>query len=1123
MGIRERQQRQSTGTSRLGALRGRRTALRPAMALAICVLVGSTFATPAAPAVASVGPTPAWRITAEAVPSNVPQSGHGLFMLWVDNVGDAQSVAGSPVTVVDQLPPGVIATLAGTIATETLIPELSGRWGECTITSEGHTVTCTYQAGAVIAPVASEAGKFAGAVNPAAAPAIGIEVNVEPLASGILIDTATVSGGGAPGHASDTAAIDVSSSSAPFGLRSFHQWSTNVDGTPATQAGSHSYETTTSFALDTEHQGSSAGGVLRDLRVELPAGFVGNPTAVPTCSHLDFDRLRTTDTAEANPDCPADTQVGVAVVYINPSLYGDIPVYNLVPPVGVPAQFGIAYEKLAAFIDAGVGLGPDGAYRVVVDSRDVQTEGLVGASVTFWGDPADPSHDDLRFTPGKDEIQPGSHLPSDVAPRPFLSLPTSCGLPQTLSASAVNWEDPSATPVPFAGAASTDEQNRPVILGGCSRLDFSPSLELAPETSTTDTPTGLDVNLRVPQNEDPNRLAEADLKSAVVTLPPGLTLSPSAANGLEACSPAQIGIGTEQQPSCPAASKVGYLEVTTPLLEHPLVGEIYLAQQETVEGSLVGVYLVVDDPRTGVLVKLPGRVELGGQQGVTGLQPGQVRTVFDNSPQLPFSDLKLKLFGGPRAALVTPQTCGTGAATTQITGWNGAVAAPASNGLTTSSGCSQGFSPAFAAGTTSNQAGTYSPLSVSLSRSDSEQQFSGLSITLPPGLLAKLAGVPLCGPALASEGECPQASRLGSVTVAAGPGPEPVYVTGSIFLTGAYNGGPFGEVVEVPAIAGPFDLDEDGRPVVVRGSIRVNPSTGQATVVSDPLPTELKGIQLDERSVNVTLDRPAFTLNPTSCGELSATGAVTSTQGTVANVSGDFKATGCSKLPFKPVLTIATQPKTSKAYGASLTVKISQKPGEANIHRVDLQIPKALPARLTTLQQACTEAQFNENPARCPAGSVIGTARAITPLLESPLSGPMILVSHGGAAFPDVELVLQGQGVTIVVDGKTDIKKGITYSRFETVPDAPISSFEAKLPEGPDSIFSAYIDHSISPDLCGQKLLVPTTLAGQNGAELKETTKIAVTGCPKKAKQSTRAASHTAGRRRRAATNRRAS
>ena len=355
--------------------------------------------------------------------------------------------------------------------------------------------------------------------------------------------------------------------------------------------------------------------------------------------------------------------------------------------------------------------------------------------------------------------------------------------------------------------------------------------------------------------------------------------------------------------------------------------------------------------------------------------------------------------------------------------------------------------------------------------------------------------MPLCGEAQANAGTCGPESEIGTVSVAAGAGPQPFWTTdGHAFLTGSYDGQPFGLSIVVPAVAGPFNLGPEGKPIVVRSAISVNPVTAAVTITTEPFPRILQGVPLQIRTVDVDVDRPDFTLNPTSCEPMSITGTLQGTQGASVALSAPYQATGCSNLPFKPSFTVTTQGTASKANGASLTVDVAQKPGEADIHKVDVQLPLQLPSRLTTLQQACTEQQFAANPAACPTGSFVGYATAHTPVLSNPLAGPAILVSHGGAAFPDLVVFLQGEGVTIDLTGHTDIKKGITYSKFETVPDAPISSFELKLPEGPHSILGAYVPVNKNYNLCGTALVMPTTIEGQNGAVVKQSTKIAVTG-----------------------------
>jgi hypothetical protein len=577
-----------------------------------------------------------------------------------------------------------------------------------------------------------------------------------------------------------------------------------------------------------------------------------------------------------------------------------------------------------------------------------------------------------------------------------------------------------------------------------------------------------------------------------------MTVNASLANGLGACSPAQIGLGSAEPASCPDSSKVGSVEIDTPILSHPLVGGVYVAQQgNNPFGSLLALYLAVADRETGVVVKLAGHV-------VPDPVTGQLTTTFDNNPQLPFTDLKLDFYGGPRAALVNPDVCGTYTAGSVLTPWSGTGAVEPTSAFEVGQAChGPVFAPGFSAGTLANQAGGFGGLSVTFSRSDEDQQLSSIVVKTPPGLLGVLKSVPLCGEPQAAQGTCGQESLIGHTTVLAGAGPDPVSVTGQVFLTGPHKGAPFGLSIVVPAIAGPFNLGT----VVVRASIAVDPHTSALTVTSDPLPTIMQGIPLLVRSVTVTVDRPAFTFNPTDCEALAVNGTITSAQGAQAQVSTGFHAVNCAALAFHPVFSASSLAKTSRQGGAALDVKVAYPQGaEANIHSVAVTLPRQLPARLSTIQQACPEAVFDQNPASCDEGSVIGTGTASTPILAAPLTGPAYLVSHGGAAFPDIDVVLQGQGITLDLVGHVNISKaGITSSTFGEVPDAPISSFELSLPEGPHSALSAV------GSLCAEPLAMPTTIAGQNGARITQQTRIKVTGCTKvKKKKAKRHKKHRA-------------
>jgi hypothetical protein len=904
--------------------------------------------------------------------------------------------------------------------------------------------------------------------------------------------------------------VSVPSAYAGFGIEpgSFKTAAVERDGTIDTRAGSHPYEYMVSFAFNRNAKGEPEGEV-RDVVVDLPAGFVGDPGAVPRCSRQQFEGTFTS--------CPGDTQVGVIGASIRGLGSIQAPVYNLVPPPGVVLRLGSSAAGFNAIEDASVRTGA--GYGVAVAANNVPVEGIEGITQTIWDVPSDPSHDPERICIGTK----GEHIhgcASDVAPKPFLTLPGSCTGPLATILNVDSTEEPGV--VHSEEALSLEAGANPVGLFGCEHLPFEPTIQARPETSATSSPTGLRFDLHIPQNTEPEGLATADLKEAVVTLPEGMTINPSAGNGLQACAPAQIALSSPEPAGCPEASKIGTVEVETPLLEHPLHGAVYLATQEDNPfHSLIAIYIAVNDPITGVVVKLAGHVEANPETG-------QLTTSFKENPQLPFEDFKLHFFGGPRAALATPPTCGTKTVTTNLTPWSNpeAPSKTPSDSFDIDQDCAApGFDPSFTAGTTNPQAAAYSPLVLTFSRNDGEQFFQGLEQTLPPGLLATIKNVPLCGEEQANAGTCPQASQIGETSAAVGEG-EPLWVGGGkVYLTGPYAGAPFGLSIAVPAIAGPFNLDENGKPIVIRAGIYINPHTTQATIkTTTPIPHIIKGIPLYIHTITANINRPGFVFNPTNCTPTQITGTLTTTINPTTGIpiSSPFQAANCAALPFKPTFTTSTQAKTNKTNGASLTVSVAEKPGEANIGKVDLQLPLILPARLTTLQKACTEKQFEANPAGCPEGSNIGTATAITPVLNVPLTGPAYLVSHGGAAFPDVEFVLQGEGVTVDLDGKTDIKKGITYSKFETVPDAPISSFQTNLPEGPHSALTT------NGDLCAptktvtvpkrvtvhrhgkvehitktakktvpEPLVLPTALTAQNGAVITQNTKIAVTGCPK--------------------------
>lgn len=923
----------------------------------------------------------------------------------------------------------------------------------------------------------------------------------------------------------------------------------------ATRAGSHPYVLTTNIEFNHEliseeehvygknvHSGEFIQNVRiygdpRDVVADLPRGLVVDPAATPVkCSEAEL-----LGSLEGHT-CPDASAVGVLIPRVGGNAFTTTglatPVYNMIPPPGAPAELGlnIAGLGLVLHIVGEVRTGGDYGLTGVVSGIG-QGHLLYGSTLKLWGDPSASSHDPWRGHCAQQKShkvieEVGFTLcPVEPTSVPFLTMPTSCpGSPLETSGSTDSWQEPGlfvASAPSFSPAVSE-----------CGALDFKPTIEVRPETSVSDSPTGLNVDLHLPQSEDLATLAEANLKGVVVTLPEGMVINPSRADGLQGCSSAQVDLHGQGPAHCPDASKVGSVQVTTPLLERSLPGSVYIASQgDNPFSSLLAIYVVVEGQ--GVIVKLAGHVEL---DPVTG----QLRTTFADNPQLPFEDFKLHFFGGQRAPLSTPPICGLRSTDTVLTPWSGTppvhLTGEPGDSFTVGSGpngtaCANTIieepnHPGFVAGTINSSAGSYSPFVLKLERENGSQIVKGLDIAMPPGLIGKLAGISLCPQAQIETAEhapgtleqsspsCPASSEVGTVSVGAGSG-APFYAQGHAYLAGPYKGAPFSLAIVTPAVAGPFDLGT----VVVRSALYIDPNTAQVTVKSDPLPTILQGIPLDIRNITVNIDRSQFTLNPTSC-EPMVIAATAIAQSSQAALSSPFQATNCASLPFKPSFSASTAGRTSKANGASLVVKIAQSPGEANIHKTDLTLPLVLPARLTTLQKACTEAQFNTNPAGCPEGSNIGTATARTPVLSSPLTGPAYLVSHGGAAFPDVEFILQGEGVEIILDGKTDIKKGITYSKFETVPDAPISSFETILPQGPHSALAAntnlcattktvtikkrvtvrrhghttHILRTIKKQAPVPPLTMPTTITAQNSAILTQNTKITITGCPKKPK-----------------------
>jgi hypothetical protein len=923
------------------------------------------------------------------------------------------------------------------------------------------------------------------------------------------------------------------------------------------QAGAHS-NWTTSFDFAHEAGGATYNDA-RSIVVNLPAGFDASDTAVPTCSQAQL--LATNPVSRFGPglkgelpDCPIASQVGQLSIEIFvgqdhgvPQLdHLTVPVYNMeVSSFGVTAQLGYKTVLFTGLLSIQVRQRDTGLTSTTTNIPPIGE--LHNVSVTTWGLPAASEHDTLRgaVCGAEGEIPPvcknelGGPQKANIPVKPFLSNPTSCGT-FTATMEAESWEQPGSGLPGGMPTKATDAEVGPIT--ECDRVQFEPSLQAQPSTRSAESPTGLEVGIVVPQtwsSEGQFTIATSNLKNAKVTLPEGMTANPGLAEGLGACTPAQYASETSSSlpgEGCPPESKIGSIEIETPLLDEKIDGAVYIAtpydnvpefgEPEHPNGSLLALYVVAKDPERGILIKVAGKIT---PNPVTG----QLVTTFDENPQQPFNKFTLKFRPGASAPLISPPVCGSYSVQGELSPWS-APEEPSflsSQPFQITQGTHEGacpaggvppFHPQVISGTDNNAGSTYSPFYLRIERQDGEQELTRFSTTLPPGLTGNLSGIPFCPDASieAARGvtglqeeehpSCPQASEIGHSLVGAGVGSILAQNPGKIYLAGPYNGAPLSIVSITSAKVGPFDLGT----VVIRFALNINPTTAQVETSgaqSEAIPHIIKGIVVHVREIRVYMDRSKFIINPTNCNPLSITDTIDGAGANFADPSNQvpvtvgtpFEAANCSSLKFEPKFAVSTSGKTSKANGASLTAKLTVPAAlgtQANIKEVKVDLPKQLPSRLTTLQKACTAAQFNANPAGCPTASVIGHAKAVTPILPVPIEGPVYFVSHGGEAFPSLTMVLQGYGITIDLVASTFIsKQGITSSTFHTVPDQPVTSFELTLHNGPYSALAA------NGNLCTSKLAMPTAFVAQNGAEVHQTTPISVTGCPKTKKTLTRA------------------
>lgn len=1030
----------------------------------------------------------------------VSPGGSGRLVLTLTNLGDAPVIASkTPVTITDELPEGVIATgVEGFAGPTNLLGPV-----DCEVKSSS-LVTCTFD-GTLPSYEAIEVEILASLTGKP--PVAGAPGKV------------TVSGGNAP-TASAVQEIKISPEEAPFGLEYFSVVSEEEGGSPATQAGSHPFQLTTTIQLNS---GAVIPGETRDktvikqpalprnVRFSLPAGLVGNATSVPTCRmEVFFEPLPPNN-------CSSESAIGVASVTVVESIYLGltriaVPVFNLPPAAGEPARFGFMIKGTPVVINTAV--DPDDEYRISAEVRNAtQLAQFLGSTVTLWGSPGDPRHDSARgwecTNLFPDEGLGPCQRPPGMEELAFFRQPVSCVTPLDFGVQLEPWNVPS-------GSVVAEATFNGGTMMGCNQLPFDPTISAAPTSGWASSSSGLDFHLEMPNAGLLNpkaKAAEGQAKKVEVTLPEGVTINPSQAEGLEACSPAQYAQETASSApgaGCPEASKVGSVDVSTPLLEEEAHGSLYVAEPyDNPFDSLLALYMVAKVPERGIVVKQAGKVELNPDTG-------QIVTTFDDLPQLPFETFELNFFGGNRAPLVMPPKCGTYEMVAKFTPWHASNPdSPLPSEVITRTSsfevdqgpnggpCPSGtppFKPGFTAGTTNNAAGSYSPFTARLTRNDGEQEFSRFSMKLPKGVIGKLAGVQFCSDAAIAAARartgpnggqeeldnpsCPAASQIGRTLVGAGVGPELTYAPGKIYLAGPYQGSKLSIVAISTAKVGPFDLGN----VVIRQALKVDPETAEVTTegtAADPIPHILQGIVVHARDIRIYIDRPDFVLNPTSCERMTAASTVLGSgldfgslgDDQAVDVSVPFQAADCASLGFKPKLSLQLLGGTKRTDTPRLKAVLKARKGDANIGRAQVTLPRSAFLEQAHIRTVCTRVQFRAgggNGEQCPKASIYGRARAISPLLDEPLTGPVYLRSSDNT-LPDLVAALHSSKVDINLVGRIDSLNGRIRNTFETVPDAPVTKFVLEMQGGEKGLIVN------STNLCKGKHRAIANFKGQNG------------------------------------------